>query len=110
MRTRLAREVQHAGAQGRAIGNGRVDGMQWQHEWIASLTWIARTYSMACQRFGLLGLDLDATFLIGTHPQYGAYMAGNIQVTPGNPLTIAVSRLSPTVVPAEHGGVVCSTM
>lgn len=58
------------------------------------------------ERLRLPGLDLDATLVLGAHIQFGTYVAGDIQVAPGAPGTVAISRFSPGVVPAEQGGIV----
>ena len=58
------------------------------------------------ERLRLPGLNPDATLVLGAHVQFGTYVAGDIEVAPGTPRTVAISRFSPGVVPAEQGGIV----
>jgi hypothetical protein len=57
------------------------------------------------QRLSLPNLELDISLSLGSHLQFGPYVAGHLKVAPGAPRTVAVSRFSVGVVPAEQGGV-----
>ncbi|MES2101518.1 MAG: hypothetical protein V4569_16960 [Pseudomonadota bacterium] len=58
----------------------------------------------AVQRLRLPSLELDLNLDLGSHPQFGRYVAGNLKAAPGSPRTLAVSRLSPNIFPTEQGG------
>lgn len=54
-------------------------------------------------RFNLQTNAADLTFPIGADPFFGPFYAEDIEVLPGNPHSIAVSRMSPGVSPRHMG-------
>lgn len=62
------------------------------------------TGSSTVRRFEVTSQTAGLQFTIGSDPFFGAYYAEDIEVMPGNPNTIAVSRRRPNVTPT-HGGV-----
>ena len=60
----------------------------------------------AVQRFVLPALTPDIKVSLGADPFFGPYVALDVQVAPGAPGTIAVSRGSSSVSPSSQGGVV----
>jgi hypothetical protein len=62
------------------------------------------TGTSTIRRFDVATQTAGLQFSLGSDPFFGAYYAQDIEVMPGNPTTIAVSRRRPTVTPT-HGGV-----
>jgi hypothetical protein len=62
------------------------------------------TGTSTIRRFDVASQTSGIQFSLGSDPFFGAYYAQDIEVMPGNPNTIAVSRRRPNVSPT-HGGV-----
>lgn len=62
------------------------------------------TGTSTIRRFDVASQTAGIQFSLGSDPFFGAYYAQDIEVMPGNPTTIAVSRRRPNVSPT-HGGV-----
>lgn len=62
------------------------------------------TGTSTIRRFDIATQTAGLQFGLGSDPSFGAYYAQDIEVMPGNPTTIAVSRRRPSVSPT-HGGV-----
>lgn len=62
------------------------------------------TGSSTIRRFNVATQTAGLQFSLGSDPFFGAFYAQDIEVMPGNPSTIAVSRKRPNVSPT-HGGI-----
>lgn len=66
--------------------------------------YVGFTGTSTIRRFDVASQTAGLQFSLGSDPFFGAYYAQDIEVMPGNPTTIAVSRRRPSVIPT-HGGV-----
>jgi hypothetical protein len=59
--------------------------------------------SSSVRRYNVSDDTADIQFSLGSHPNFGPYFAEDIEVMPGSPNTIAVSRKNPNISPAHAG-------
>lgn len=60
--------------------------------------------AFAIRQIDLTTMTAGIQFSLGSHPSYGPYQAEDIEVQPGDPDVLAVSRVRPGISP-RHGGV-----